>query len=352
MNLDAVIRAEGIQYWGVADARLPEARDEAAKQYRQWIREGRHGSMRYLESHEPMKYSPEAILPGTRSIIMMALSYFPGREKKPALAQSGRGRVSIYALGRDYHKEFGGRLRRIVKRLEEAFPDERFRSFTDTAPLHERYYAEQAGMVFTGRNTLSLHRELGSFFFLGEILSTRYFEPSPKQKEADSHCPRGCTRCIDVCPTGALEAPFRINASKCIAYLTIEHSGPIPEELRPAMGNWIFGCDLCQDVCPFNVRAKITKVENFRKPLIASEQNLSAILALRTHEEFTALFAGTPVMRAGRVSMIRNALIAAANTGSSELLPQIEKLTEDRDEVIADAARWARENMKKSYSPG
>lgn len=349
-KLDALIRSEGIEHWAIADARAAD-RKQVMAEYRRWIQEKRHGDMHYLETHEPMKYDPENILPGTRSVIVMALSYFTGRNSTPQPSPQpspspGTGRISVYALGRDYHKEFGGRLKRIVKRLEESFPGERFRAFTDTAPLHERHYAEQSGLVFTGRNTLSLHRELGSFFFIGEILSSRHFPTLPKQPGAESHCPGGCTRCIDICPTAALESPFRINAAKCISYLTIEHSGPIPEDLRPAMGNWIFGCDLCQDVCPFNIRAKITTTEAFRRPLIASEQNLSAILSLKTHEDFTKLFAGTPVMRAGRVKLIRNTLIAAANSAEHKLLPQIRQLIEDKNDVIADAARWALKQLE------
>ncbi len=351
-DVGALIRNEGIKYWAVADVESANSREKVISQYRQWIMEKRHGDMRYLENHEPMKYHPEKILPGTRSIIVMALSYFTGRQSsKPntppekggtsAPAAEKDGKISNYALGRDYHREFGKRLKRIVRKLQASFPEDQFRSFTDTAPLHERYYAERAGMVFTGRNTLSLHRELGSFFFLGEILSTLRFPALPRQNEACSHCPQGCTRCIDVCPTGALESPFRINASRCISYLTIEHSGPIPEELRPLMGNWIFGCDLCQDVCPFNIRAKITDVQAFRQPLISSRQNLARILALKTHEEFSRTFAGTPVMRAGRVKLIRNALIAAANTDNRELLPRIRSLSADPNDTIRDAAVWA-----------
>ena len=378
IDLETLIHSEGIEFWGIVDAEPADS--QVAAQYSRWLAEGRHGKMRFLEAHEPMKYRPDKILSATKSIIVMALSYFPGRNASsaspsatPATLSSATssaassppsaalpttpisarekpktGRISVYAHGRDYHKEFGKRLKRIVKQLEVAFPNERFRSFTDTAPLHERYYAEKAGMVFTGRNTLSLHRELGSFFFLGEILSTRYFEPGPKQEEADDHCPPGCRRCIDICPTGALEGPFRINAAKCISYLTIEHAGSIPKELRRGMGSWLFGCDLCQDVCPFNIRAKVTDVENFRNPLIASEQQLATILALKTHEEFTAIFAGTAVMRAGRIKMVRNALIAAANTDSRELLPQIQQLMNDEDEVIADTARWAYEELENA----
>lgn len=376
-RLGELIRDQGIHYWGVCDADDGPQEDlkaAAARDYQHWIAEGRHGSMQFLEVHEPMKFEPSAILPGTRSIISLALGYFPGRKRGRRKIDSeaaeeaageggstegisagggsaeggsaeggsaGGGRISLYARGRDYHKEFGRRIKKIAAALSTEYPGYNFRAFTDTAPLHERFYAEKAGMTFTGRNTLSLHRELGSYFFLGEILSTRRFVPTDVQPEARSHCPSGCTRCVDVCPTGALEAPYRINASTCISYLTIEHKGMIDPELMEKMGTWIFGCDLCQDVCPFNIRAKITDVDNFLNPITAGNVELKSILDLKDHGEFTAMFAGTPVMRAGRVGMIRNVIIAAANGGRSDLLPLILELRSDGNEVISGTARWA-----------
>ncbi|AHC15626.1 tRNA epoxyqueuosine(34) reductase QueG [Salinispira pacifica] len=360
-RLGELIREQGIQYWGVCDADdgPQDLKAAAARDYQHWIAEGRHGSMQFLEVHEPMKFEPSAILPGTRSIISLALGYFPGRKRsrrkidsaaaEEAAGEGGSaegisaegGRISLYARGRDYHKEFGRRIKKIAAALSTEYPGHNFRAFTDTAPLHERFYAEKAGMTFTGRNTLSLHRELGSYFFLGEILSTRRFVPTDVQPEARSHCPSGCTRCVDVCPTAALEAPYRINASTCISYLTIEHKGMIDPGLMEKMGTWIFGCDLCQDVCPFNIRAKITDVENFLNPITAGDVELKSILELKDHEEFTAMFAGTPVMRAGRVGMIRNAIIAAANGGRTDLLPLILERCSDGDEIISGTAKWA-----------
>jgi epoxyqueuosine reductase len=367
--LASLAEAEGIEYWAVTQA-LPgpdqrEAVDAARREYSRWIAEGRQGSMEFLAKHESMKYNPEAIVPGAKSILTFALGYFPGRPARYASGEAGgkpggeagadgpsaidspgpTGLISVYGRVRDYHKEFGRRIKRIAAELSRRFPDESFRGFTDTAPLHERWYAEQAGMTFTGRNTLSLHRELGSWFFLGEIISTVEFPSTPRQKEAESHCPGGCTRCIDVCPTKALEGPFRIDASKCISYLTIEHTGPIAPELMARMGNWIFGCDLCQDVCPFNIRAKVTDVEAFLKPIAAGEQQLDELLAMRDRDAFLSRFAGTPVMRAGRESMVRNALIAAGNGGHRELLPAVEELCADTSEAIRSAALWARDRL-------
>jgi epoxyqueuosine reductase len=333
--------AEGIRYWAVTDAESlpgeqPDAR-KARREYTQWIAEKRHGSMDFLARHEPMKYDPAGILPEAKSVIVFALSYFPGRQSRKAPS----GGISVYARGRDYHREFGRRIKRIASELTRRYPEDSFRGFTDTAPLQERFYAEKAGLVFTGRNTLSLHRELGSWFFLGEIISTKHFHPTPVQSRNLSHCPGGCTRCIDVCPTAALEGPFRIDASKCISYLTIEHDGLIEPELMERMGTWLFGCDLCQDVCPFNVRAEVTDVAAFANPLVAGEQNLADLLSMRNHEDFTRRFAGTPVMRAGWESMLRNAIIAAANGGHGQLIPAIKELSHSDNPVISATAIWA-----------
>ncbi len=356
--------AEGIHYWGVTDAQPAahelEHSNSARREYREWISQGRHGTMEFLAAHEKMKYDPGAIVPGAQSVIVFALSYYPGRrtgeaKRNPLTAElredrggSAEGKISMYARGRDYHKEFGRRIKRIAAELRRRYPGEGFRGFTDTAPLQERWYAQKAGMTFTGRNTLSLHREMGSYFFLGEIISTLAFEPTDIQSEAMSHCPRGCTRCIDVCPTAALEAPYRINASTCISYLTIEHKGMIKPELMEKMGTWLFGCDLCQDVCPFNIRAKVSDVAAFINPINAGRVDLADLLGMEGHDDFTRRFAGTAVMRTGWRGMLRNALIAAANGGHTELLPRIARLCSHADAVVSATARWAEGKLKPS----
>lgn len=342
-ELRSLIETEDLSLIGVCDAN--EGSDTVAEseaEYDTWISQGYHGSMAFMERHAPLKFRPDQLVPGCQSIIFVGLNYY---QRPPESTGAGTGRVARYAWGRDYHKELGKRLIRIARTLGDRYPQERFKSWTDATPLAERFYGERAGIGFTGRNTLLINSEMGSWFIVGEILSTRRYPASEDAAGRHGACPSNCRRCIDVCPTGALYDAHRIDASRCISYLTIEHDGIIPEELRPLMGDWIFGCDLCQEVCPLNVRAQVTDVENFRKPIAGSHVDLGEILAIETDEEFTARFAGSPVMRAKRRGLIRNACIAAANTGAVTLVPRIQALSEDSDEIIAIHARWALDQL-------
>lgn len=338
-ELEAQFETEGLQMIGVCDAEPgdPDELDRARSEYRSWIAQGKHGTMAYMAAHEDAKWRPDAILPGVRSLIFVGLNYY----RKGGPIPAGAGRVARYAWGRDYHKELGKRLRRLARGLGERYPTEQFRSYTDATPLAERWYTERTGIGFTGRNTLLINGSLGSWFVIGEILSTRHFEPSEEAMGRHGACPSSCRRCIDVCPTGALYDDRRIDASRCISYLTIEHDGIIPEELRPRMGGWIFGCDLCQEVCPLNLRAQPTTVAGFQKPLAGEYLDLAKILAIPDDEAFTRRFAGSPLMRARRRKLLRNASIVAANLNFIELVPQLRALAGDRDEIIAHHADWA-----------
>lgn len=328
-------RTEGLALIGVADALADEVEERA---YRKWLDRGCSGSMRYLADHAPLKFNPGRILAGCRSILFAAINYYQ-RPARPAAA--GEGRIARYAWGRDYHRVLGSRLRRVARRLAARYPEDRFRSFTDATPLAERFYGERAGIGFTGRNTLLISGQFGSWFLVGEILSTRSYPASDPAPAIHGACPRGCRKCLDVCPTGALVDSGRIDASRCISYLTIEHSGSIPVELRPKIGNWLFGCDLCQEVCPLNVRAEVTDVADFVQVKAGALEPLAEILAIGDDEEFTRRFAGSPLMRAGRRGLIRNACIVAANNGAVELLPQLRALAEGPDALIAEHAAWA-----------
>ncbi len=326
---------EGIQLLGIAAA---SESPEAEAEYGEWLRRGLSGSMRYLQRHHVLKYRPSRILPGCRSVLLAGLNYY---QEAPGEAGNGQGRVARYAMGRDYHRVLGGKLGRIARRLGEHHPREEFRPFTDASPLAERFYAERAGIGFTGRNTLLISSQYGSWFFIGEILSTAAFPPSGEANPGHLSCPAGCRRCIEVCPTGALVSPQRIDASRCISYLTIEHKGSIPEELRPRMGSWLLGCDLCQEVCPLNVRRQVTSEQDFLRLRAGAAVEFSEVLSIRDQEEFRRRYAGTPLMRAGRVSLIRNACIAAANTGAGALLPLLKELAREAEPVIAEHAAWA-----------
>jgi epoxyqueuosine reductase len=192
-----------------------------------------------------------------------------------------------------------------------------------------------------GRNGLLISGQYGSWFLIGEILTTLDLSGTIAVNGRHGGCPTGCRRCLDVCPTGALLGEARINASRCLSYLTIEHKGTIPQELRPLMGDWLFGCDLCQEVCPLNVRRRVTKEADFLAHRAGSSRELAQILTIRNHKDMVRLFAGSPLMRPGRTGLVRNACVVAANTGSVDLLPQLRKLCQDADGVVGEHARWA-----------
>ncbi len=337
------LRQEGLHLAGITS--VHDNVEEEEEQYRRWLGRGYHGAMRWMEKHAALKFHPERLLPGTRSIVFIALNYYQKRTDAPP---EPSGRLARYAWGRDYHKELGKRIKRVARQLQEQFPDEQFRSWTDATPLAERFYAERAGIGFTGRHTLLINGQFGSWFVVGEILTTIALDPSESAGTHHGACPLNCTRCIDVCPTGALLGPHRIDGSRCISYLTIEHRGVIPEELRPLMGDWIFGCDLCQEVCPLNVRATVTDVAGFLKPIAGDRQLLKDILEIRTEEEFRSRFAGSPVMRAGREGLVRNACIAAANLGARELIEELKICADDGNEVVAIHARWALSQLEST----
>ena len=330
--------------------------------------------MAYLERHAPFKANPAALLPGCRSVLVVALGYYQTPERgwikpeaalrrPPALRRTraeertpvqgspaaddaaggarprAAGRVAQYAWGRDYHKLLRARLRSLVRRLAEQYPDEQFRTGVDATPLLESHHAVAAGVGFRGKHTLAINAEHGSWFFIGEVLTTLAIAATPARER--KRCGSECSFCIDVCPTRAIVAPYELDASRCISYLTIEHRGPVAEELRPAIGDWLFGCDLCQEVCPWTVRAQATAEPDLLHWRAGDVLELAQLLELRTHEDVVARFAGSPLMRAGRDRLVRNACTVAGNRGAAELLPQLRRLTGDKDRGVAEHARWA-----------
>lgn len=313
-------------------------------EFEQWIAAGYHGTMSYLENHAKAKYEPGKVLGGCNSIIFTALNYYQPEDKVP----EGHARIAKYAWGRDYHKVLGKSLKRIAKRLRELYPAERFLAFTDATPLAERTFAARAGAGFIGRNTLLIDRTLGSFFVLGGIASTLDMTAIDEDEGkigaggfGNAACPRGCTRCIDACPTDALIEPHRIDARLCISYLTIEHKGAIPPEKWAPIGNRLFGCDVCQDVCPFNAVADKTYVADFLSPIAGPSLSIAEVLTINNQADFMERFAGSPVMRTKRSGLVRNACIVAANLGLTELIPELDALTGDSDPTIARHAAMA-----------
>ncbi len=342
----------------------PRGATAAQRRFEHWIALGRHGEMRYLERHAPAKTDAAAILPGCAAVIVVGLSYNrrPARASHPqalaavqeadAARRSGRsaatGRIAMYAWGRDYHRVLRRKLRDLIEALARALPGQRFRWGTDATPLLETHFAARAGLGFQGKHTLLIHRRLGSWFVIGEVLTTAPLPatPPPQAAGARPRCGAACNHCRDVCPTGALDDEWRIDARRCISYLTIEHRGAIPVELRPLIGDWLFGCDLCQEVCPWNVRAAPARERDFIVDRAGPAIDLAEVLAIRDHEQMAARFAGTPLMRAGRRGLVRNACVVAANVRAHHLFGALRALTADRDPVVAEHARWACDRLR------
>lgn len=336
----------GLSPGGVCRA---EAFPEELPRYQEWLEKDFQGEMSYLERHMPLKYDPPTLVPWVKSLIFFALEYYQDLPEAPEGEISGR--VARYAWGRDYHKTLGNRLRTLCKALEKDHPGEVFRSFTDAGPLAERFYAQKSGLGFLGKHTLLIHPQRGSWFLLGEILSSLppehwSEEETPSKASSRGGCPSGCFRCGRVCPTGALLAPGLMDARRCISYLTIEHKGSLPRELRPLMGTWVFGCDLCQEVCPFNLKSEKTEEQDFLSWRLGPYLSLRELLSM-DETAFEKKFAGTPAWRTGRRSLIRNACVAAGNSGDQSLVPLLEHLSSGDDELLAEHAAWALQRLQE-----
>jgi epoxyqueuosine reductase len=312
----------GLSLMAAAPAETAPALEE---RYRRWIDSGGNAGMQYLDRHAQLKYRPADVLPGTRTILVAAVSYY--RPRRIEELPEGWGRVARYAWGRDYHKPLKKRLKNLARELSGRFPAASFKPFVDTAPIDERYYAARAGLGFIGRNR-ALILPGGSWYVIGEILTTLEADWSAWDlpEEAPSFaagCPTGCRRCIRHCPTGALREDGGFDAGLCLSYLTIEHRGEFPEGLRAAAGDRVFGCDTCQEVCPLNSGARETPEDDFRRDIAGEAVELAPLLRLESREEMTGRFAGSPLLRASRERLTANAALAAANTGARTLVPEL-----------------------------
>jgi epoxyqueuosine reductase len=341
--LEGLVRAEGFEQFGFAELSTPVS----IGIYEEWLKKGYQGEMSYLERHLPEKREPEKLLRAARSAIVLTKNYVPHPEPRKESPVSEALRTAAYARGRDYHHFLKERLERVMAQLREMHPQETFVAFTDSAPVLERDLASRAGLGWIGKNTCLLSRQEGSLFFIAEIYTTLSL-PAAKLSPHD-HCGT-CTRCLDACPTGALVAPRELDARKCISYLTIE-SREIPDEsLRSKMGDWFFGCDICQTVCPWNI-----KVHKESLAALSSEDSKSALVAdLRfiltsPNRALERAFAGTPLSRAGGVGLKRNALVVAANKDCAELIPEIETFLEH--EKLGELAAWALRTLAPKEEP-
>ncbi|MFQ6773750.1 tRNA epoxyqueuosine(34) reductase QueG [Cereibacter sphaeroides] len=329
-RLEARARAEGFARLGIC---APDATPETAGRLRAFLAAGRQGQMGWMEEREAWRGSAAALWPEARSIIMLAELYTPEEDPRQLLEAQGHGAVSVYAQGRDYHDLVKKRLKRLGRWLVAEAGCE-IKVFVDTAPVMEKPLAQAAGLGWQGKHTNLLSRELGNWFFLGAIFTTLEL---PRDAPGREHC-GSCRACLDACPTGAFPAPFQLDARRCISYLTIEHRGPVEEELRARMGNRIYGCDDCLAACPWNKFAQAASEIGYAARVGAPPL---AELAGLDEAGFRARFSGSPIKRIGRDRFLRNVLYAIGNSGDRRLRAAAAPHVDDPDMAVADAARWA-----------
>jgi len=324
----------GFAACGIARA---DAAPRAGERLRQWLAEGAHGSMLWMEARADQRASPAGLWPEVRSVIALGLSYAPANDPLALADRPEWGRISVYAQGADYHDVLKRNLKALARWIVETAPGSDVKVFVDTAPVMEKPLAEAAGLGWQGKHTNLVSRRHGSWLFLGAIYTTLDLAPDAP---GDTSC-GSCHACLSACPTDAFPAPYRLDARRCISYLTIEHKGPIPREFREAIGNRIYGCDDCLAVCPWNKFAAAAQANLAFAPraeLVAPQ--LADLLAL-DDAGFRQVFAGSPIKRIGRDRMVRNCLIAAGNSGSAALVPPVVALLDDSAPVVRGAAVWA-----------
>ena len=321
-----------------------DATADAGLALQRWLAAGHHGTMGWMEQRVAQRVSPLALWPDARSAIALGMSYAPATDPLTLEDEPSLGRISAYAQGGDYHKTVKQGLKALARFIVGQAPSE-LKVFVDTAPVMEKPLSAAAGIGWQGKHTNLVSREHGSWLFLGIILTSLELEPD---EPAAHHC-GSCTRCLDACPTQAFDGAHRIDARRCISYLTIEHSGPIPHEFRRAIGNRIYGCDDCLAVCPWNRFAEAAAANRAFLPRAElAAPRLGDLLAL-DDAGFRAMFAGSPIKRIGRNRMVRNCLIAAGNSGDAGLVPDVRRHLADNDPIVVEAAEWALDQL--SYAP-
>jgi len=343
-NIDLALLAVDIKAWGrelgfqqigIADVKLSEAEAHLLS----WLGRGRHGAMHYMATHGTRRSRPQELQPGTLRVISARLDYLPGQaaDTTAVLRNPSLGFVSRYALGRDYHKVMRGRLQKLAERIEARAGRFQYRAFSDSAPVLEKALAEKAGLGWIGKHTNLIDKQTGSWFFLGELYTDL---PLPVDTPAENHCGT-CRACIDICPTQAIVAPYELDARRCISYLTIELRGSIPVELRPLIGNRIYGCDDCQLVCPWNRFARPTGEADF-----SPRHGLDAPELIRlfswTEEEFLKYTEGSAIRRIGYECWLRNIAVALGNAPTNETVANALKVRQDHSsELVREHVSWA-----------
>lgn len=345
-RIKACAHSLGFELVGITSAAAPAT----LASFEQWLARGFAGQMSYLEDRHEAYAHPAGVLPGVKSVILLAMNYNSGEAFESGdddkVSRPPAFRVSRYAWGEsDYHDVIRERMRSLADEIHKLHPGCRTRGIVDTAPLLERDFARQAGLGWFGKNTMLINKRAGSWLFLAALLTDLDLPIDAPHETA--HCGT-CTRCLDVCPTDAFDAPYVLDARKCISYLTIElRDEPVPMELREGIGDWLFGCDLCQDVCPWNRKSPHSDESAFKKSWEFSERELIELLSL-SEAEFRERFAGTPLLRTGRDAVIRNACYVLGNrlrSGQAEDEPAIRNALEraggDMSRLVASAAEWA-----------
>ena len=336
-RLSADIRNEALKIGFAKTGFAPAGKTPHMAHYYDWIRDGLHGEMRYLERQAEKRGDPDLVFPGVRSIIIAALNYYSG-EDPPGSPLTGR--ISRYALSADYHSVVMSRLERLLRFIKSEVPEANGRCYTDTGPVMEKVWGAETSIGWIGKHSGLVSRELGTRFFIGVILLNIPLEYDDKSK---SFC-GVCRRCLDACPTGALIAPYRLDAGKCLAYLTIEFKGSVPPELRPLAENRIFGCDECMNACPWNRFAEKADVEELKPRAENLAPELLSLVDL-SREAFERRFAASPVLRVTRDGFVRNVIIALGNSRSAEAVPALKAALMDESPLVREHAEWALGNL-------
>jgi epoxyqueuosine reductase len=323
---------------GFDDCRVTPALPAAHRAlFEQWIAEGKHGDMAWMARNVERRTDPRVVLPGARSVIVLAMNYYQGS------GPENDYRIARYAWNDDYHDLIEKKLRELDAFLTSHGGTQK--PYVDTGPVLERDFASEAGLGWGGKSTMQIHRHLGTWFFLADILTTLDL---PADTPAKDMCGK-CTRCIDACPTQAITAPRRMDARRCISYLTIESKGSIPQEFRSAIGDRIYGCDACLDACPWNRHARESREATFQARASIFSKSLRDFLAL-TDDEFRALFAKSPIKRIKRPAFLRNVCVALGNVGAWDDLPALEAAAADPHPLIAEHAAWAIAEIRQRHS--